>query len=104
MTTALLALLLATPQASAPGMTVMAWQLEQPFGGIPQLVQGQVPNAYFVTPSFPLTGPFKTDDAPVAQNFYAEVTTRLQVDRAATYDFEVRTTSLVRMTLAGRMR
>ncbi|GAB4120793.1 MAG: hypothetical protein Fur0036_05980 [Fimbriimonadaceae bacterium] len=101
MTTAILALLLATPQASTPGMTVMAWQLEQPFGGIPQLVQGQVPNAYFVTPSFPLTGPFKTDDAPVAQNFYAEVTTRLQVDRAATYDFEVRTTSLVRMSLSG---
>lgn len=88
-------------QASAPGVTVMLWQLEGPLSGIPKLVEGQVPNAYFVSPSLKISGPFKVDGGTINQNLYGEIKSTLQVERTATYDFEVRTNARLRMSVSG---
>lgn len=97
---ALLASLLIS-QASAPGATVMLWQLEGPMDGIPKLVEGQVPNAYFVSPSLNLRGPFKVDGGTINQNLYGEIKSTLRVEKTATYDFEVRTGTRLRMQVSG---
>ncbi|MBX3097098.1 MAG: hypothetical protein KF812_09565, partial [Fimbriimonadaceae bacterium] len=88
-------------QATTQGATVMLWQLEQPFEGIPKLVEGQAPNAYFVHPELILAGPFDAANEPISQNLYGEVKTNLRIATAATYDFEVRTNTKLRMTLSG---
>ena len=93
MVTALIALF-GLAQATAPGATVMLWHLDSKFDGIPKLVEGQVANQYFVSPGLTLKA---IKGAPM----YGEVTATLRVDRAATYDFEVTTNAMVRMTVSG---
>jgi hypothetical protein len=93
--------LFAVAQGGTPGVTAMFWQCEQPFQGIPKLIEGQVPNAYFVQPTLQFNSEIKTDNGTLNQNVYGEISASVRVATAATYDFEVRTTAFARLTVSG---
>ncbi len=87
MVSVFVATVLLASQASTPGVTLMAWQLESPFERVPSLVSGQAPNAYFVHREMDFQGDVKSEYGALKSNFYLDVSARVQVAEEGRYDF-----------------
>lgn len=103
MVTAALATLIIAAQATTPGATLMAWQLENSFDRLPTLVSGQAPNAYFVAPDIAHRGPIKSDHGTLTSNFYLELTANVQIDMAGHYGFMLESESPSDLRVMGEI-
>jgi glucose/arabinose dehydrogenase len=101
MVNVLLATVLMASQASTPGVTMMAWQLESPFERVPNLVNGQAPNAYFVHREIAFRGDFPSEYGVINSNFYLDVSTRVAIAEEGRYDFLLESQSPADLRVQG---
>ena len=98
-----LLLALVAMQARTPGVTVQAWQLDKTFETYPKVVDGQIANAYFISPVIDFKGKLPAEDGEITKRFFGQLTARLAVPEAGTYRFELEAESGAILTINNEL-
>lgn len=104
LTTLVAGLVLAQSQgATVPGVTVWVWKLEGDLQSLPQVTEGQTPNAYFVNPTAELVDSVDSQEGAISDHFAGEMHGWIDAPADGTYDMQIEADDGGRLFIGGKL-